>query len=372
MDALATTPAKPDVATDSTALDEPTLQAFEGRLVGALNDAAMMLMVSVGHRTGLFDRLAGRDGVTSIELARAAGLHERYVREWLGAMVASGIVEIRPDRDSYRLPAEHAALLTRSGPANLAAMAQYIPLLGSVEDDVVHCFRNGGGVPYARYGRFHEIMEEDSGQTVLPALVGDILPLVPGLVERLTSGIDVLDAGCGRGGALLLLARTFPNSRFTGWDLSDAAIGWARERARTEGLDNVTFESRDLSDFDCTAPEGAFDLVTTFDAIHDQARPLALLKGIRHALAEGGVYIAQDVQGTSHHHGDKDHPLATLLYTVSCMHCMAVSLAQGGEGLGAMWGRKTAEKYLRAAGFSSVTAHELAHDIQNFYYVCRP
>jgi hypothetical protein len=292
-------------------LDEAKLGALEERLVRGLNEAALMLMLSVGHRTGLINRLAETVSTTSEALADAAGLVERYVREWLGAMVAAGVVEL--ENGLYVLPAEHKSLLTRGGIANLAAMAQYIPLLGGVEDDIVGCFRQGGGVPYARYGRFHEVMAADSAQTVLPALIESILPLSPGLTNRLAQGIRVLDIGCERGRALTLLARTYPTSRFTGWDLSEAAIDWASREAAREGLANLTFDVRDLSDFDATAVPGAFDLVTSFDAIHDQARPLAVLSGVRRSLTKGGVYIAQDVQGTSHHHGDKDHPLATLL-----------------------------------------------------------
>ncbi|MGX1307041.1 SAM-dependent methyltransferase [Amorphus suaedae] len=361
-----------DPSLDPADFDEARLAGFETRLVAALNEAAMLLMVSVGHRSGLFDALERAGSTTIAGLAGAAGCSERYVREWLGAMTAARIVAHDPSDGTYALPAEHAALLTRDGIANLAGMAQYIPLLGGVEDDIVRCFREGGGVPYARYTRFHEVMAEDSGLTVLPALVDAILPLVPGLTERLEAGIRVLDVGCGRGRALHLLARTFPNSRFTGFDLSEEAIGWARSQAAAEGLENIAFEVRDLSDFDVSAPPACFDLVTSFDAVHDQAKPRALLAGIRRTLAEDGVYLAQDVQGTSHHHGDRDHPLATLLYTVSCMHCTPVSLAQGGEGLGAMWGREVAERYFREAGFGSVEVHELPHDAQNFYYVCRP
>ena len=112
--------------------------------------------------------------------------------------------------------------------------------------------------------------------------------------------------------------------------------------------------------------------MTPFDAVHDQAQPLNVLTGIRRSLRDGGVYLAQYIKGSSHHHHDRDHPLGTLLYTVSCMHCMTVSLAQGGEGLGAMWGREVAERYFRDAGFGRVEVHELTHDIQNYYYVCRP
>jgi len=348
--------------------------AFEERFVDVLNNGALCLMTSVGHRTGLFDAMA--DGVpgTSAEIAARAGLNERYVREWLGAMVTGGFVDYAPDTGTYSLPAEHAACLSRAAtPNNLAVFAQYIPELGSVEDDIVTCFRDGGGVPYQRFNRFHEIMAEDSGQTVLPALREHILPLVPDLLERLRTGIAVLDLGCGRGRALCQMAQWFPNSRFTGYDLSAEAVAWATSHAEDLGLNNVTFVVRDLSSFDGDAEPAAFDLVTTFDAVHDQADPSALVRGIRRTLKDDGVYLAQDINGSSHVHENCDHPIGTLLYTVSCLHCMTVSLAQdNGAGLGAMWGRQAAREIFTAAGFGTVEVNELAHDIQNCYYVCRP
>ena len=362
-------------ATDTVpvhAFDTDRNAAFEERLVSAINDAAVTLMISIGHRTGLFDALAEAPPLTSAALAARAGLDERYVREWLGAMVTGEIVEHDSEAKTYVLPAEHAALLTRAAPANLAVFAQYVSLLGGVEDDIVGCFHDGGGVPYDRFGRFHEVMAEDSGQTVLPALIDDILPLIPGMTDRLQQGVRVLDVGCGRGRALMLLAETYPNSHFTGFDLSEEAIAWARDMARDAGLTNIAFEKRDLTDFDQSAPNAAFHLITTFDAVHDQAKPLNVLRGIRRALADDGVYLAQEIKGSSHHHGDRDHPLGPLLYTVSCMHCMTVSLAQGGEGLGAMWGREVAERYFRDAGFQTTEVHELDHDVQNYYYVNRP
>jgi 2-polyprenyl-3-methyl-5-hydroxy-6-metoxy-1,4-benzoquinol methylase len=346
---------------------------FEARFVDVLNSGALCLMTSVGHRTGLFDTMATLPPSSAVQIAKAAALNERYVREWLGAMVAAGVVDLDPDVGLYILPAEHGSMLTRKSPAqNLGVFAQYIPLLGAVEDDIVECFREGGGVPYGRFTRFHEVMAEDSGQSVLPALRDHILPLVPDLVDRLESGIDVLDVGCGRGKALILMAGMFPSSRFMGFDLSSEAINWGRETAERHGVINLGFEVRDLSDFHETAPRNGFDLITTFDAIHDQAKPMNVLKGIRRAIKPDGVFLAQDIKGSCHHHLNVDHPIGTLLYTVSCMHCMTVSLAQGGDGLGAMWGRETAERFFLEAGFSTVEVHELSHDIQNNYYVCRP
>lgn len=356
-----------------TTYDAERAEAFAERMLEMLNGGALMVMTSVGHRTGLFDALAELDGATSEELAEAAGLDERYVREWLGAMTTGRIVELDPETRRYALPAEHAAWLTRAAsPDNLAVEAQWITSLSTVEDDVVDCFRTGGGVPYERYPRFHEVMAEESAQTVLSVLFSHILPLVPGTTERLEAGVSVLDLGCGRGRALVMLAERFPASAFTGYDLSSEAIAFAEEQAAERGLQNVSFEQRDLSTFDVDAEPGSFDYVLTFDAVHDQAKPLALLRGIRRALRDDGTYLMQDIQGSSHHNENLDHPGGPLMYMISTMHCMTVSLAQGGDGLGAMWGEQKARELLAEAGFSSVDVHLLEHDPFNAYFVVRP
>jgi len=353
-------------------VDAARAEAFAGNLLGALNHGALCLMVSVGHRTGLFDTMAGMAPSTSGEIADRAGLNERYVREWLGAMTTAQVVEVDPATKRYSLPAEHAAFLTRAAAAdNIAVFAQYVAELGRVEDDIVECFRNGGPVPYEKFPRFHEVMAEDSGQSVLSSLESHILPLVPGLTDRLREGISVLDAGCGRGRIVNQLAELFPRSRFTGMDLSAEATGHARLEALQRGLSNARFVEADLSDFDKAAEPEAYDLITTFDAIHDQAKPLNVLRGIFRALKQDGVYLMQDISGTSHVHKDVEHPIGTFLYTVSCMHCMTVSLAQGGEGLGAMWGEEKTREYLGKAGFGSIETNRLAHDIQNNWYVVR-
>lgn len=348
-------------------IDQARAEEFAERMVGVLNEGAIALMTSIGHRTGLFDAMAGLPPSTSEEIASAAELNERYVREWLGAMVVGGIVEHDPENATYRLPQEHAAFLTRAAsPDNIAAFAQYIPLLGSVEDGIVESFKNGGGVPYSAFPRFHEVMAEDSGQTVLPALTDHILPLVPDLTERLEKGIDVLDVGCGSGRALNLMARTFPNSRFLGYDLSEEAIAHARADAQEHGITNARFEVKDAATLD---EEASYDLITTFDAVHDQADPAAVLRGIANALREDGVYLMQDIAGSSHHHNNLEHPIGPFLYTISCMHCMTVSLAQGGEGLGAMWGKEKAKEMLEEADFTKVEIEQLPHDFQNYYYI---
>ncbi|HVP14366.1 MAG TPA: class I SAM-dependent methyltransferase, partial [Terriglobales bacterium] len=210
-------------------LDAARAEAFGEKMLGVLNGAGLALMTSIGHRTGLFDVMAAMPPAGAEKIAGEAGLSPRYVREWLGAMVTGGIVEYDAARRSYALPAEHAAWLSREArPNNLATSAQWIAVLGGVEDEIVECFERGGGVPYAAFGRFHAVMAEESDQTVVAALEEGILPIVPGLRARLESGIDVLDVGCGAGRALNLLARRFPMSRFTGYDLSAEGVAAAK------------------------------------------------------------------------------------------------------------------------------------------------
>jgi 2-polyprenyl-3-methyl-5-hydroxy-6-metoxy-1,4-benzoquinol methylase len=353
-------------------MDQSKAEKFAERLLTTLNEGALCLMLSIGHRTGLLDVLRTLPPSTSGEIAKRAGLDERYVREWLGAMVAARVMDVDPATSRFVLPAEHAAYLTRpAGADNLAVFTQYIPLLGAAEDDIVACFQHGGGVPYSRFPRFYAVMEEDSGQSVLSSLEAHILPLVPGLAKRLAAGMRVLDVGCGRGRIVNRLATLFPASRFRGIDLSEDAIAAARAAAARDGLDNVEFVAADLSDFDVHAEADVFDCVTTFDAVHDQARPLSVLRGIHRTLKPDGIYLMQDIKGSSHIHENVGHPIGTFLYTVSCMHCMTVSLAQGGEGLGAMWGEQLTREYLRRAGFRSIETHQPAHDIQNNWYVVR-
>lgn len=350
-------------------LDQLKLEAFGDRMLDVLNSAAITLMISIGHQTGLFDAMADRPPMTSTQLAGVAGLQERYVREWLGAMVTGRIVEHNEVDGTYVLPPEHAAWLTRAaGMNNWAIAAQYIPLLARVEERIVRCFREGGGVPYANYPRFQRLMAEDSGAWHDVMLIDTILPIVPRLVERLRAGIDVLDVGCGRGHALNLMARAFPASRFTGCDFSEEGIAAGQAEAAHLGLYNARFDYRDVASLSIT---GEYDLITAFDAIHDQAQPSAVLQGIARALRPDGVFLMVDFTASSNVSENLALPLGPFLYTVSCLHCMTVSLALNGAGLGAMWGEQTAVRMLKEAGFGEVEVQRIKSDSSNSYYIAK-
>ncbi len=351
----------------NTAVAPETTEEFAERIVGTIDGASIAILLSIGHQTGLFDTLAQLPPATSTQIADAAGLDERYVREWLGGMVAGRIVDYDAAAQAYSLPPHRAAVLTRAaGPDNFARVAQFIPLLGEVEQKVIGCFHNGGGLSYAEYPRFHTLMAEESGEVFDAALVDVILPMVDGLPARLRSGVDVADFGCGSGHAVNVMASAFPASRFVGLDFSEEGLAAGVAESRDLGLTNATFAATDVADYDAV---DAFDLITAFDSIHDQAHPGRVLANIQRALRPGGTFLMVDIKSSSRVEDNVGAPLAPYLYTVSTMHCMSVSLGLGGDGLGTCWGRDLATSMLAGAGFRDVQVREIDSDPLNLYYI---
>ncbi len=347
--------------------DQARAEAFAGQMLGVLNGASLAAMASIGHQTGLFDAMATLPAATSEHIAAAAGLNERYVREWLGAMVTGKIVDYDPAAKTYSLPAEHATCLTRAaGPDNLAFFTQYFSLMGQVEQQVVESFRNGGGVPYSAYPRFQELQAEETARVYDATLIDVTLPLVPGLVERLQDGIEVLDIGCGGGHAVNLMARAFPRSTFRGYDMSEEGVAAARAEAQRWGLSNAHFDVKDVATLDETERYG---LITAYDVIHDLAQPAKVLGAVAAALHPDGTFLMIDIAASSNLEENLDHPLGPTLYTFSVTHCMTVSLAQHGAGLGTVWGEQTARRMLADAGFTQVEVKQVPGDILNNYYI---
>lgn len=350
-----------------TALE--TTEEFTERITAAIDGASLTLLLSIGHQTGLLDTMAGLTPSTSEQIAEAAGLNERYVREWLAGMTTGGVVEYDPDTARYALPAQRAAVLTRAaGPDNLALVTLLVPVLAEVEQKIIGCFRAGGGLPYSEFPRFHALMAEQSGVVYDTALVDVVLPLVDGLVDRLRSGADVADFGCGSGHAINVMAQAFPASRFTGIDFSEQAIATGIREAAELGLSNAAFESHNLAELDKT---DAYDVITVFDAIHDQAQPARVLQNIYRALRPGGVLLMADIKASSRLEENVGVPMSTYLYTTSLMHCMTVSLALDGAGLGTAWGTQLAVSMLGDAGFADVRVAEIESDPINNYYIAR-
>jgi ubiquinone/menaquinone biosynthesis C-methylase UbiE len=245
---------------------------------------------------------------------------------------------------------------------------QFLACVGSVEQDIVECFRKGGGVPYIKYERFHQITRAASAQTFEETLITRTLPLVRGLPPRLDEGIDVLDIGCGSGHAINLMAREFSKSRFKGYDFSEEAIEAGRQEALDWKLTNASFDVQDVTQI----PESSgFDFITAFDSIHDQAKPRDVLAGAAKALRENGVFLMVDVDCSSRLEKNIDLMLAPFFYAISTMHCMSVSLGLDGEGLGTAWGEELARELLAEAGFRRVDVQRVDGDMINSFYIAR-
>ncbi len=348
-------------------VDQEEVKRFAARLVDLFTGAILTKLVDIAYRTGLLEA-AALGPATSHELAQRARLNERYVREWLGAMVTSGVMMHDPTSDRYTLPGEHALLLTGAGSRNLAPMSRIIDHFGTHLDELERCFREGGGIPYERFRpQFTEGMDDVWRRIYDEQLIDGFLRPVPELVAKLGAGCRVADIGCGTGHAVNVMARAFPKSNFTGYDIAEDAIARGHAEAVAIDLPNAIFQVLDATKLPAKAP---FDVITAFDAIHDQVAPELVLQRVYEALSPSGIFFMVDFKFSSHIDKNVGNPFAPFYYGISTMHCMTVSLAEGGAGLGTVWGQEKAREMLGAAGFGSVEVLDCPRP-QNCIYVCR-
>ncbi|GAB3148893.1 methyltransferase domain-containing protein [Amycolatopsis stemonae] len=338
---------------------------FAAHLTATMTGSALTMLIGVGHRTGLFEA-AARGPATSAGLAERAGLHERYVREWLGAMVTGGIFTL--DAGEYTFPPEHAKFLLGDTAANLMPSLLTLSAFTGVLPELERSFAEGGGVPRSAYGPYLETLGAKTGDSwkhvYREHLVDGFFGAVPGLKERLTAGVRVLDLGCGTGNAIAVAARAFPASHFTGLDINESVVEQAKETAH--GLPNAGFAVGDAAEL-----TGEYDVITAFDAVHDQDRPDVVLRRVRGALPDDGLFFMVDTNFSSHVEKNVGNPLAALCYSISLMYCTTTSLAKGGAALGAMWGTEKAREMLADAGFRHVDVLDSPRP-QNCVYACRP
>ena len=347
-------------------------------MIGILNYGAINLAMAIGYRTGLFDVMDTFDSPQNIgDIAGKAGLNPRYVQEWLGVMTAAGIVELSQaeDENRYFLPKHCGDVITRrAGNSNLGVYTQEIPLLTTCAmEAVIDGFTTGDGITYDHYPKFQAFMSQLANAKHRQVLVNKFLPSVENgkIVERLKAGIQVCDLGCAEGVAVILMAKSFPQSRFVGIDISSEAIDEARGQAQRQKIENLDFMELDAADLKNNSEmKGLFDYVTAFDAIHDQTQPLDALLGVNHILRPDGRFSMVDIAANSNLADNLDHPMGPFLYTVSLMHCLPVGLADGGTGLGMMWGREKAVEMLKEARFRKVKVMEIPDDPFNLHFFC--
>ena len=342
------------------------VKQFGAKILGIYSGAILTKLIEIGYQTGLFE--ASKHGPASAEeLSERAGLRERYVREWLGAMTTSGIYSYDAASKRYTLPEDHAALLSGDTAQNLSPMSRMINHFGTHLPKLIACFREGGGVPYSAYRPvFTQCMDDVWRRIYDQQLISGFIASVQGLTTALERGIRVLDVGCGTGHAINLLARQYPKSSFHGYDIAEDAIAGARGEAKEMALKNAAFDVQDVTNLPGSTQ---FELITAFDAIHDQKAPDAVLRGINRLLAPDGTFLMIEFKFSSRVEENLGNPFATMYYGISLMHCMTVSLAVGGPGLGAVWGEQTARRMLSEAGFSKIKVVDTPRP-QNCIFVC--
>ena len=349
------------------AMNEDRLKEFTDRYMEMTRGAAVMAVMAVADRTGLLKALAGRGPVTLGQAAEIAQLHERLVSEVLATLCAAGFLDYDPQHGTFALSDEGAACIADEGHPNfLGGWSQIVPGLYGVIPMVVKACKEGGGVPYSAFGpEMVEGMARTSGPEVRARLTTEWLPALPRLVARLHAGISVADLGCGCGDATIAMARAYPKSSFVGLDTDATSLERASRAASAAGLGNVTFERIGQSGL---PRDIALDFIIAIDVIHDVAHPMEVLAAVRHVLRDGGTFLLIEPDAADRLE-DNLHAGGALLYAMSSMHCAPISLAEGGEGVGAAWGPRRAEAYCREAGFSEFRRLPIESSFNAFYEV---
>jgi 2-polyprenyl-3-methyl-5-hydroxy-6-metoxy-1,4-benzoquinol methylase len=351
-------------------MDENRAAEFTGRVLADTAAAAAVVLAALGDRVGLFKNLAEHGPGTSGELASRTRLSERYVREWLGGMFAAGYLDYDQAQQRYALPAEHApTLATEPGPAFFGGVHQ--ELIGALQgyDRVARAFRQGGGVrPADLHPDVRTGTSRFTAQWHQNMLVQQWLPLVPDTEAKLRAGARVADVGCGTGQALIALARSFPAITATGYDVHGPSIEQARQAAAEAGVaDRISYHALDAA----AGLPGSFDVITTFDVVHDAVDPLGLLRSIRDSLRPNGRYLCLEINCSDQTTANVG-PIATLLYGFSVLYCMTTSLAEGGEGLGTLGLPEPVLRQLAAkAGFTQVRNVEMDNPFNKLYELTR-
>ena len=349
-------------------LDQTKVDQFVGKVLGDTSATLVTVLVAIGDRLGLFKELAASGPVTSVDFASRTHINERYAREWLGGMATAGYIEYDPVTQRFTLPPEHApALAHEGGPFFFGGVYEMLPALIAVLDRVTESFRHGGGVPQSAYdARVWDGLERFSMGWFENLLTQQWIPAMPDVQAKLENGALVADIGCGRGRALIKMAQAFPKSRYVGYDVFQPSIDRATANAHAAGVaDRLSFQQLDAS---AGLPE-QYDVIATFDVVHDAADPRGMLRSIRRGLRPDGVYVCLDIN-CSDKLEENAGPLGAMFHGFSVLYCMTTSLANGGVGLGTLGLHEPKVRELCAeAGFSSVRRVPLENPFNSLYEV---
>ncbi|SHW25555.1 methyltransferase family protein [Mycobacteroides abscessus subsp. abscessus] len=315
-------------------VDEDKLNEFLGMAIGDMGAAMSASLILLGDRLGLYKALAAGP-LTSTQLAEKTGTVERYVREWLANQAAGGYVQFDADDGTWSLSPEQAACLADpDGPVDIPGAYNIIEAVFHVLDRTTENFRTGAGL---EWGDHHPCLFAGTERFFRAGynanLVSSWLPALDGAVERLESGAKVADVGCGHGASTVLMAQTYPNSTFIGYDYHDESVRVAAERAAEAGVPNAKFEVADATGYE----DKDFDLIAFFDCLHDMADPVGVMQHTRAALKTDGIAMLVEPFANDRVQ-DNLNPVGRMMYGASSQICVPVSLARNGPALGAQAG----------------------------------
>jgi 2-polyprenyl-3-methyl-5-hydroxy-6-metoxy-1,4-benzoquinol methylase len=341
-------------------MNENKMHELAFRVVGDVGGAYTAALGYIGDRLGLYKAMAGAGALSSDELAAKTSLNERYVREWAKAMVAAEYIDYEAATKKFVMTDEQAFVLTNEdSPLFVGGGLQFAaPTIYNVPK-IMDAFKNGGGVKYSELGdEIPGAIEQFFRPSYLNFLTQDWLAKVPGLVEKLERGARIADVGCGCGQSAVIMAEAFPNSEIVGIDVDAASIESGRRLAGKKGVGNVEFVCASAEEVAASGEK--YDLICSLDCIHDMADPLSALKAIRESLKEDGVYVWSEPNGSDNPLENRN-PVGKTFAAASPLHCLTVSLAHDGEGLGTLIGEKGAREIAEEAGFSGFERLPVEH-----------
>jgi SAM-dependent methyltransferase len=342
--------------------------ALVERLFGASLGALDVLTVYLGDRLGLYRGLDELGAAKPEELAAAAGLNERYVREWLEQQARSGILEVDGER-RFSLPEGHAEpLLDETSLNYVAPFGKLVVSCVRPIDALLEAFRTGDGIPYADYGADMHEGQAEFTRPIFENLLGtEWLPAVPDVHERLQADppARVADVACGQGYSSLAIARAYPKVHVDGIDLDAASIAAAKEHLAGSGLDDrVVFHQKDAA-----APElqEQYDLVYMHESLHDMSYPVDVLRACRGLLAEGGVIVVGD-ERVADSFSEPGDDIERMYYGFSIFHCLPVGMVgEGAAGTGTVMRAGTVKRYAEKAGLTGFEVLPIENDFYRFY-----
>jgi SAM-dependent methyltransferase len=337
--------------TQTQTIDDAKLQQFLGQALGELGATLNAALVVIGDRLGLYKAMAGAGPLSPAELAERTETNERSVREWLNAQAAGGYVTYDASSERYELPPEHAIVLAdEDSPAFMPGAFELMTAAVRDEPQITESFRHGSGVGWHEHSHgVFEGCERFFRPGYQANLVQSWIPALDGVEDKLRAGARVADIGCGHGASTLIMARAYPESEFVGFDYHPGSIEQANERARAAGMsDRVRFEVASSTDY----PGGGYDLVATFDCLHDMGDPVSAARHVLSTLAGDGTWLIVEPFAEDRVE-DNLNPVGRIYYGASTLLCTPASLSQEvGLALGAQAGETRLRDVVTAGGLT--------------------